>query len=128
MAKFNFDSTYEELKPGRYSAKGGQNENFDSTYEELKLSSSFIIVPFLSHFDSTYEELKQLLFIKAYCQKENFDSTYEELKLKGVPVEASLHFYILTLPMRNWNDDKKDDLQKIIAEDFDSTYEELKLT
>ena len=76
-------------------------------------------------FESTYEELKQnsdkflLLFLH------RFESTYEELKLENPSVPMRYIQAVLSLPMRNWNLNKRV-YSRSHKLRFESTYEELK--
>jgi len=57
-ANLSFESTYEELKPGRASTTGTGTVCFESTYEELKHLPMLLKNNVLPGFESTYEELK----------------------------------------------------------------------
>ena len=143
----SFESTYEELKQCRYVRIKQFDFRFESTYEELKPAIPHAKPLDSLRFESTYEELKPCL--KPFClvwrvfwvylwgiettsckgtrkaPRLRFESTYEELKL-GTGAVNHDPFWVLSLPMRNWNQSVLL-LPAHMFPSFESTYEELKL-
>ncbi len=122
-----FEPTYEELKPAPPSNPTdgqlvlslpmrnwnftwpGQMMNgpkgFEPTYEELKLFLCFSVARGGISFEPTYEELKLSFTLINSIFFSSFEPTYEELKRQKPGLFLRKEWWVLSLPMRNWNID-----------------------
>jgi len=145
---FCFESTYEELKPGKWPpmmrlilvlSLPMRNWNKNDWFNECRLS--FVLSLPMRNWNLSCSTRKP-------TKRSRFESTYEELKLLQMslftfkPIVLSLPMRnwntifqnynqhnknVLSLPMRNWNAQFVRDYNKKYKS-FESTYEELKPT